>query len=306
MNKLFSYSQALMALAIAFLGFALLQFTLQIPAILAVVKQTSQTVDTVNPKIDAIVDEVSLVRLEVGKVRVLVAEQTPDILTQIDATLPVIEQVITESSYYSRQLPNLLNQIDRIEQQIADLQMAMPAILTRVDAVVDTTNNTLTEVALWRPHSTKYLHEIELSRTYIPEYLSRIEQTMVDAKTIGQEASSGIVSGFFKGVISLPFEVVAGLKGMVDVNSRSAKHFTAEDITLMQTKVVALLNDKKAQTDTWLNSNTGNGGSIVKGKKTKRNRHQCINVIFNNHFKNQKETLKELMCVDSKGIWKVT
>jgi septation ring formation regulator EzrA len=197
MNKPFSYSQALMALAIAFLGFALLQFTLQIPAILAVVKQTSQTVDTVNPKIDAIVDEVSLVRLEVGKVRLLVAEQTPDILTQIDATLPVVEQVITESTYYSRQLPNLLSQIDRIEQQIAALQVAMPAILARVDAVVDTTNNTLTEVALWRPHSTEYLHEIELSRTYIPEYLSRIEQTMVDAKTIGQEASSGIVSGFF-------------------------------------------------------------------------------------------------------------
>ena len=303
MNKSFSYSQALMALAVAFLGFSLLQFTLQIPAILAVVKQTSQTVD---PKIDAIVNEISLVRLEVGKVRLLVAEQTPDILTQIDATLPVIDQVITESTYYSRQLPNLLSQIDRIEQQIAALQVAMPAILTRVDAVVDTTNNTLTEVALWRPHSTKYLHEIELSRTYVPEYLSRIEQTMVDAKTIGQEASSGIVSGFFKGVISLPFEVVAGLKGMVDVNSRSAKNLTAEDITLLQTKVVALLNDKKAKSDTWLNSNTGNGGSIVKGKKTKRNRQQCINVTFNNHFKNQKETLKELMCIDSKGIWKVT
>jgi hypothetical protein len=294
-----------MAFAIAFLGFSLLQFTLQIPAILVVIKETSQTVDTVNPKIDDIVNEISQVRIEVGKVRLLVTEQTPKILTQIDATLPVIEQVIIESEYYSRQLPNLLSQVDRIEQQISKLQASMPAILKRVDAVVDTTNNTLTEVVLWRPHSAKYLNEIELSRTYIPEYLTRIEQTMVDAKTIGKEASSGIVSGFFKGVISLPFEVVAGLKGMVDINSRSAKYFTKEDITLMQSKVFAVLNDKKVTSDTWLNNTTGNGGTITKGKKTKRKRQQCINVTFNNHFKNQKETLTELMCIDSKGIWKV-
>jgi hypothetical protein len=149
------------------------------------------------------------------------------------------------------------------------------------------------------------LHEIELSRAYIPKYLTRIEQTIVDAKTIGQEASSGIVSGFFKGVISLPFEVVAGLKGMVDVNSRSAKHFKAEDITLMQRNLIVLLNDNKLTSDTWINNTTGNGGTIIKGKETKRNRQQCINVTFNNHFKNQKETLRELMCIDSGGVWKV-
>jgi regulator of replication initiation timing len=294
-----------MALAVAFLGFSLLQFTLQIPAMLVVIKQTSQTVDTVNPKIDDIVNEISLIRLEVGKVRSLLAKQTPDILSQIDATLPVIEQVITESEYYSRQLPDLLSQVNRIEQQIAVLQTSLPSILKRIDAVVNTTDNTLVEASLWRPHSTKYLHEIELSRAYIPKYLTRIEQTIVDAKTIGQEASSGIVSGFFKGVISLPFEVVAGLKGMVDVNSRSAKHFTAEDITLMQRNLIVLLNDNKLTSDTWINNTTGNGGTIIKGKETKRNRQQCINVTFNNHFKNQKETLRELMCIDSGGVWKV-
>jgi hypothetical protein len=73
----------------------------------------------------------------------------------------------------------------------------------------------------------------------------------------------------------------------------------------MQSKVVAVLNDKKVTSDTWLNNTTGNGGTITKGKKTKRKRQQCINVTFNNHFKNQKETLTELMCIDSKGIWKV-
>ena len=29
-------------------------------------------------------------------------------------------------------------------------------------------------------------------------------------------------------------------------------------------------------------------------------------VIFNNHFGNDKETLKELMCINDKGLWKVS
>lgn len=243
MVKQFSYSQALLAIAIALLALSLFKFTMHVPAIISAIEKTTKTVDLVSPKVDDIVNEVALVRVEVSKVRKLVAQQTPAILSQVEASLPVVQQVVVESEYYSRQLPALLNQIANIEQQVEKLQTSMPAILKRVDAVVKTTNNTTEEVARWRPHSTRYLEEIELSREYIPDYLSRIENTVVDAKTIGSEASSGLVSGFFKGVINLPFEVVSGLTGIVDADSRSAKYLTAQDVALMQEKVVALLND---------------------------------------------------------------
>ncbi|PKI13087.1 hypothetical protein [Colwellia sp. 12G3] len=305
MMKQFSYSQALLALAIAFLAFSLFKFTLHVPAMLSVIEKTTRTVDLVSPRVEDIIQEVSLVRLEVGKVRELVSQQTPAILSQVQASLPVVQQVVVESENYSRQLPAILSQLARIEQQVAILQKSMPAILKRVDAVVKTTNNTTAEVAQWRPHSTRYLEEVKLSREYIPQYLSRIENTVVDAKTVGSEASSGLVSGFFKGVFSLPFEMVSGLTGIVDVDSRSAKYLTAQDVALMQEKVVVLLSDSNQTKSVWQNVKSGNRGTILKGKTTTRNKQQCMNVIFNNHFGNEKETLTELMCIDDKGLWKV-
>jgi hypothetical protein len=295
-----------LAIAIALLALSLFKFTMHVPAIISAIEKTTKTVDLVSPKVDDIVNEVALVRVEVSKVRKLVAQQTPVILSQVEASLPVVQQVVVESEYYSRQLPALLDQIANIEQQVDKLQTSMPAILKRVDAVVKTTNNTTEEVARWRPHSSRYLEEIELSREYIPDYLSRIENTVIDAKTIGSEASSGLVSGFFKGVISLPFEVVSGLTGIVDADSRSAKYLTAQDVALMQEKVVALLNDSNQTKAAWQNVKSGNRGTIIKGKKTTRNKQQCLMVIFNNHFGNDKETLKELMCINDKGLWKVS
>ena len=305
MVKKFSYSQALLAVAIALLALSLFKFTMHVPAIISAIEKTTTTVDLVSPKIDDIVNEVALVRIEVGKVRSLVSQQTPAILSQVEATLPVVQQVVVESGNYSRQLPRLLSQIANIEQQVEKLQASMPAILKRVDDVVITTNNTTKEAALWRPHSTRYLEEIERSREYIPEYLTRIENTVVDAKTVGSEASSGLVSGFFKGVINLPFEVVSGLTGIVDADSRSAKYLSAQDVALMQEKVVALLNDSNQTKAVWQNVKSGNRGTIIKGKKTTRNKQQCLMVTFNNHFGNDKETLKELMCINDKGLWKV-
>jgi hypothetical protein len=296
MIKEFSYSQALLALAIAFLAFSLFKFTLQVPAILDVIDKTTITVGSVIPKVEDIVNEVTLVRVEVGKVRALVLQQTPAILAQVQASLPVVQQVLVESENYSRQLPALLSQMSSIEQQVEQLQKAMPTILKRVDAIVKTTNNSMAEVARWRPHSSRYLEEVALSRDYIPQYLSRIENTVVDAKTVGSATSSGLVSGFFKGVINLPFEMVAGLTGMVDANSRSAKYLTAEDVDMMQAKVIGLLNNNNQTKSVWQN---------VKGEKTIQNKQQCINVIFNNHFGDDKETLKELMCKGDKGLWKV-
>lgn len=305
MIKKFSYSQALLALAIAFLAFSLFKFTLQVPAILSVIDKTTLTADLLIPKVEDIVNEVALVRVEVGNVRALVSQQTPAILAQVKASLPVVQQVLVESENYSRQLPALLSQISSIEQQVEKLKKSIPTILKRIDTIVKATNNSMAEVARWRSHSSRYLEEIALSRDYIPQYLSRIENTVVDAKTVGSATSSGLVSGFFKGVINLPFEMVAGLTGIVDIDSRSAKYLTAEDVTQMQETVVILLNDDNQTKSIWKNVKSSNRGTIIKGEKTIQNKQQCINVIFNNHFGDDKEILKELMCKGDKGLWKV-
>lgn len=298
MVKTFSYSQGLLALAIVFLAFTIFRFTTHVPAILVTVNQVTEVVESINPKVDKILNEVA-------QVRKLVSNKTPKILSRIDSTLPVVQQVIDESEYYSRQLPAILTELTKIEQQITSIQNSMPDILKRVDAVVTTTNSTTKEIAQWRPHSTQYLKEIALSRDYIPQYLLRIENAVIDAKTIGSAASSGFVSGFFKGVINLPFEMVSGLTNIVNVDSKSAKYLTAEDIALIQEKVITLLSNTGQTTVAWQNLKTGNRGMIVKGKKATHKGEQCINLTFKNHFANDKETLKQLMCVDDEGLWRV-
>ena len=296
--KSISISQLLLALAIAYLAYAILSFTREVPAIITLV-------DDLSPQVETITKEVALVREEISQVRQLVAKQTPEILTQVQDTLPVIEQVVAESERYSSQIPQILRQLEQIEQQVANVQAQLPQIYQIVDDVVLTTQATTAEIAKWRPHSQKYIDELEYARQDIPQYLTRVEHIVADAKTVGKETSSGLVSGFFKGVISLPFEVVSGLTGIVDSKSKSAKYLTATDVTLIQEHAIALL-ESQAQTQTiWQNVETGNRGRISKGNLQYRDKQPCHELTFINHFKGQKETLKELMCKNDKGLWQV-
>lgn len=298
MTTKFSYSQALLAVAIAYFAYALLSFTKQVPHFINAVNNTT-------PYIDTIVNEVSLVRAEVTQVRTVVDTQLPTLLSRIDNTLPLLERGLSQSDYYAQQLPQLWQHLTKLEAKITQIQQMLPSLLTRVDDVVLMTNATTNELAKWRPHSTEYLDEIAQSREYIPQYLTRIEYIISDAKTMGKEASSGLVSGFFKGVISLPFEVVSGLTGIVDSDSKSAKLLTAADVSILQKQTITLLEDTTKNTMLWQNAQSGNQGKIVQGKKLIKKGLTCHNMTFINNLKGQQETLKELMCEDNKGLWQV-
>jgi len=298
MTSKFSISQALLAIAIAYFAYALLNFSKEIPSFI-------KAIDRTTPHISTIVDEVELVRAEVTQVRILVDKQVPAILQQINNILPLVEQGLEQSEHYSKQLPNLWQHLDKVEMQLQVLQKDLPKILKRIDAVVLTSNDVISESAKWRPHSTKYLIEIEHSRDDIPQYLTRIENIVIDAKSIGKEASSGLVSGIFKGVISLPFEVVAGLTGIVDTKSRSAKNLTANDVTMLQEKVLILLEDNSKKQIFWQNGESGNRGKILKEMKFIKKGQTCHEVTFINYFKGQEETLEKVMCKGQDDIWQV-
>jgi len=293
-----SITQVLLAFAIAYFAYALLSFSKEIPNIITAIDRTT-------PHIATIIEEVELVRTEVTQVRALVDTQMPAILMQINNTLPLVEQALAQSEQYSQQLPKLWQHLDQIELQIESLQKDLPNVLKRVDAVVKTSSEAMNELAMWRPHSKQYLAAIENSRDDIPQYLTRIENIVIDAKTVGEEASSGLVSGFFKGVISLPFEVVSGLTGIIDSTSRSAKYLTTKDITMMQEKVLLLLASEAKKQVFWQNDESGNRGKIVKEAKFIRKDQLCHRIVFNNHFKGQQETLKKVMCKDDKDLWQV-
>ncbi|MBL4898982.1 MAG: hypothetical protein JKX76_04940 [Colwellia sp.] len=298
MKAQFSYSQVLLSVAIGYLAYALLSFTKEIPEFI-------HAVDRATPHISAIVNEVELVRIEVGKVRALVDEQVPAILMQVDTALPLVEQGLVQSEQYATQLPQLWRHLAEIETQIQLLQQSLPSVLQRVDAVIETTNSTTAEVSKWRSHSTQYLTEIKHSRQDIPQYLTRTEAIIIEAKTIGKEASSGLVSGFIQGIISLPLDVVSGLTGIVDAKSLSAKNLTAKDVTIMQEQVLLLLANTNKKQAFWHNNDSDNRGTISKETMFKKNRLPCHKLIFVNYFKDQQETLDKLMCQDKHDLWQV-
>jgi surface antigen/uncharacterized protein YoxC len=298
MKSIFSISQALLALAIIYFAYALLKFSNEIPPFI-------DAIDRTTPHISTVVGEVELVREEVTQVRMLVDHQVPEILEKISHLLPLIEQGLEQSEQFGKQIPALWQQLDKIEKQLQLVHKEVPQILSRIDNVVLTSNEAISEAAKWRPHSTQYLAVIEQSKEDIPQYLTRVDNIVLDAKSIGKEASSGLVSGFFKGVVSMPFEVVAGLTGIVDSKSLSAKYLTANDVTIMQEKVIVLLEKKSQKQIFWQNDKSGNRGKIIKDKGFVKDNQTCHKVTFVNYFKSRDETLDKTMCKDNSDIWQV-
>jgi predicted transcriptional regulator len=310
--KPFSYSQSLLAFSIAFLAFSLLKIAIEIPSIVKVIDKSTTTVDNISPQIPDIVSSVKLINeqipeivAEVAEVRKMLDRQVPNVLEQVNLIRPVISSAVDQSNQYVEQLPDLFNHLEKIEQQINAIQAAIPSILQRVDAVVITTKNTTEEIALWRPHSTEYIKQIEYSRTDIPNYLTRAEGIVYEAKTIGKEASSGLFVGLLKGAVRLPFDVISGLTNIVDSNSRSAKNFSAQDIAILQENTITLLDNEDSFKTIWQNKESGNRGVIKKSKKFNKKGKTCHQLDFDNYFKKGQEKLSEVMCLDNKAVWQV-
>ncbi len=305
MTLKFSIPQTLLALAIAYFAYALMGFSKEVPSFIKAVDRTTPHITTIVDEVALVRSEIALVRSEVTLVRGLVDKQVPAILLKIDTALPLVEQGLAQSEQYSKQLPILWQHLDKIEVQMQALQEDLPKVLKRVDDAVITSNEAINELAQWRPVSEEYLTQIEHSRDDIPQYLTRIEGIVIDSKNIGEEASSGLVPGFFKGIISLPFEVLTGLAGIVDSKSRSAKNLTANDITIIQEKVVILLENNTSKQISWQNKKSGNRGKITKETEFKKKGQTCHRIILNNNFKGQQETLRKVACKNKDDLWQV-
>jgi surface antigen len=309
--KAFSYSQALLALAILFLAYALLQVTANIPLIVKsidkasnTIDKTAITIDKISPEIPRALAQAEKIRAEVALVRLMLDKQIPDILEQIETSKPLLDAAIKESERYSSQIPKVTQQIALVQADIDQFTKLVPDILNRIDNIVNMANTTQAEVEKWRPISERYLVQIQQSQFDIPQYLLRVENIVIDAKTIGEEASSGIVSGFFKGVVSLPFNMVSNVSGVINEDTASAKYLTATDLDIMKTQIGVLLQGESNKV-IWHNKESGNRGTVTKVSQENKGDRQCYKIILNNAFKNKKETLTELMCENKAGQWEV-
>jgi surface antigen/uncharacterized coiled-coil DUF342 family protein len=300
MNKM-SISQLLFAASIGYLAYSLIQISIQIPNALKMVGESTTRMETFQPQINEIV-------VQVGSIN----KQIPAILSQIEQTRPLIEQALIESDKYSSQIPLLSAHLKRLEQQAAAVDKQLPDVLKRIDNLIITTDNVTKEMTKWRPHSLEYIKQLEYLREDIPNYLTRIEDIATDAqmiisdaKTIGSENSRGLVTGLVKGVVSLPFNVVSNLAGIVDSSSKSARLLTEQDIILLQQSAITVLSSKTTTEKSWRNKSTGHYGRVNQGESFQRQGKDCYQLTFTNYFNNERERLQEDACLNDQNLWQV-
>ena len=137
-------------------------------------------------------------------------------------------------------------QIPPILEEVGAVRKELPAALKSADKASAAVVTVSKEIEAARPLVPKVLQEIEKTREAVPPMLDRADAMIDKARVAGQEASSGAVTGFFKGLITTPFKLVgdAGrtITGMTDEELRD---FTEKDFDLIEVVVLDLLNNGK-------------------------------------------------------------
>ncbi|MDF1820043.1 MAG: hypothetical protein P1U64_00620 [Alcanivoracaceae bacterium] len=280
--------QYAIAFAIALLAAALWHIGSSLP-------ELNRNLDAINRSADAATDQLPAL--------VAVADRyephiTP-LLEEIAASRATVDSIVAETQAYRQELPALYQRLDTLDAQLTALEASLPDVLERVDAG-------LAESRAWRPLSNDAVQEATHWREAIPGYLDRSEALVASARKAGQEASSGMVTGFFSGALSLPFRALGNVSSLVDPRSLSARHLTEEDWTYLRNGAIVLLSKPEQAVAQWQSDTSGHRGTIQISNSTRTDSRECHQLLITNHFSNDRsETLKEKVCKGDDGIWAV-
>jgi len=124
----------------------------------------------------------------------------------------------------------------------------------------------------------------------------------------GKKASEGAVSGFFTGLIKLPFKLVGTLASPI-VNTIDAdvakKKLTEKDLELIATASKKAVEAKKIDRAwKWNNPKSGNSGSLTIIRKYEIRSHVCVEVQVRVSIKG-KEKMNEpdQLCLNKDKKW---
>jgi len=228
-------SLAMFALAAALIYFAyeVSRVSTQIPDILTSVDHTSE--------------QVGPIISEVVEIRDLI----PDILHEVAETRKLVPPILKEVELTRQQIPPILKEVEQTRQQIQPVLKEVEAVRKEVPAVLksaDKASNAVVvmskEIKATRPLIPQFLKEVETTRESIPPMLDRADAMINKARVAGQEASSGAVSGFFKGLITAPFTLVGDAgKAVTGMSDEEIKQLTQKDLDLIEVAALYLLNN---------------------------------------------------------------
>ena len=250
---LLSLSLFALAAALAYFAYEISRVSVQVPGILESVDHTT--------------DKVAPVIGEIGEIRALV----PDILHEVEQTRLLVPPILEEVEQVRLQIPPVLAEVRQTRQQIPPIlkeveavRKEVPGVLKSADQATAALSGVASQVEETRPLIEEALKQVETTRESIPPMLDRADAMIDKARTAGQEASSGAVTGFFKGLITAPFALVGDAgKAITGMSDEQLKDFTDEDIELFEIAVLDLLNTgTRGDTRNVSNPASGNSASL--------------------------------------------
>lgn len=230
---LMSLSILALAAAVAYFAYVISRVGVHVPELLASVNQTS---DRVEPILD-----------EVSEIRKLI----PDILHEVEQTRLLVPPILEEVEQTRLQIPPILDQVERTGQyippvlkEVEAVRKEMPAMLKSADKASNAVVTASNEIKATRPLIEDVVQEIETTREAIPPLLDRAEGMIDQARVAGQEASSGAVTGFFKGLITTPFTLVGDAgKSITGMSDEEFNKLTQQERDLIEVTALYLLNN---------------------------------------------------------------
>lgn len=248
------------------------KISVQIPAIVREVALTRE-------KIPAVLAEISAIR----KVVPSVVEQIPPILSEVSAlretTVPAV--LVETAALRKETIPSVLNETAALRKK------TIPDVLSESKALREDSIPSM-------------MSEVRLTREEMPLLLAQAKDV---ARSAGQNASEGAVSGFFSGIIKAPLNLVSGVGGSIF----KGETLTPRDKKLL-TEASARVLDKNQlnAVEAWRNPESSRGGKITLTAMVVNEDERCRELTFDSH--KGKKSLGEkvvVICHDEKGVWAI-
>lgn len=233
-------------------------------------------------------------------------------LSRIVDNLPIVQQSLSQ---VSQQVPPVLKEVEQVRLEINAIRQQIPEVLNIADRAIITANMAEAKVTNLLP---EVLNEVRLTREKIDPTLKQVDGlidkasakahgAIARAKGVGQEASEGAVTGFFSGIIKLPFKLIGTLASPIlgSIDSDIAKQLTKKDIELLGEAGKQASNSQKLeQSHRWKNPESGNSGAITILRKFEVDQKNCVEVkiVINKHDSSIMEKT-EAYCHNQDGDW---
>jgi surface antigen/regulator of replication initiation timing len=300
-------SRFAIAAAIIYFAYQLAQINDNVPVI-------TQSVEQVSQHIEPTLEEVKAIRLEITQIRNLV----PDVLAEVAEVRKQVPLVVAEVAEVRQQIPTIIAQVESINQQIGpilqrvdktlvvvdDTQRQIPQIINTADNAIAAINDTNKEIKLTRESIDPTLDRVD---GLVEDVYFKAQDAITAAEGAGKKASEGAVSGFFTGLIKLPFKFIGSLASPIvdELDSDVARQLTEKDIELMAEAGVGAIKTKSTGKERrWENSKSGNSGSITIVREYQSQGIECVEarVLISNK---RKQIMDELdnFCLNEKNEW---